>query len=151
MHLYEPCHKTLVSGVRVYRDGCRISGKGAHIPLRPNYFIFIGYTRTGGGGGGGGAGRGVRADPLNPLWIRIRKPDSSARNVKFLIESSLMLYHRSDCANFSCLFIPRSSDKVLACVDQWVLPTFVCVGRGGINLQLQYQKFYGNLSSLVTF
>ena len=26
------------------------------ISVRPNYFIFIGYLKTGGGGGGGGGG-----------------------------------------------------------------------------------------------
>ena len=30
---------------------------------RPNYFIFIGFMKT-------GRGKGVRANPLNPLWIR---------------------------------------------------------------------------------
>ena len=28
-----------------------------------DYFIFMGYLKTGGGGG-------VRANPLNPFWIR---------------------------------------------------------------------------------
>ena len=49
VHLYEPCHATLVSGVRVYMGGSRISGKGVYISLRPNYFIFIGYIQTGRG------------------------------------------------------------------------------------------------------
>ena len=33
------------------------------VSLRPNYFIFIGYLKTGGR-------EGVRANLLNPLWIR---------------------------------------------------------------------------------
>ena len=33
------------------------------VSLRPNYFIFIGYLKT-------GARRGVQANPLNRLWIR---------------------------------------------------------------------------------
>ena len=32
--------------------------------MRPNYFIFIGYLKTGGGGGGR---EGVRANPEPPL------------------------------------------------------------------------------------
>ena len=35
------------------------------VSLRPNYFIFIGYLKTGGGGGG----EGVQAITLNPLWV----------------------------------------------------------------------------------
>ena len=33
------------------------------VSLRPNYFIFIGYLKTGGGGGGGGGREGVQANP----------------------------------------------------------------------------------------
>ena len=33
------------------------------ISLRPNYFVFIGYFKSGGR-------EGVRANPLNPVWIR---------------------------------------------------------------------------------
>ena len=32
------------------------------VSLRPNYFIFIGYFKT-------GVGREVQVNPLNPLWI----------------------------------------------------------------------------------
>ena len=34
-----------------------------HRMVRPNYFIFMGYLKTGGG-------EGVRAKLLNTLWIR---------------------------------------------------------------------------------
>ena len=35
------------------------------VSLRQNYFIFIGFLKTGGGGGGGeGGGRWVRTTPL---------------------------------------------------------------------------------------
>ena len=37
------------------------------VPSSPTYFIFIGYLKTGGGGGGM---KGVRANPMNPNWIR---------------------------------------------------------------------------------
>ena len=37
------------------------------VSLRPNYTIFIEHLKTGGGGGGR---EGVRANSLNPLWIR---------------------------------------------------------------------------------
>ena len=33
------------------------------VPSRPTYFIFIGYLKTGGM-------EGVRANPMNPNWIR---------------------------------------------------------------------------------
>ena len=33
------------------------------VSLRPNYFIFIGYLKT-------GDGEGVQANPLDPLWVR---------------------------------------------------------------------------------
>ena len=39
------------------------------VSLRPNYFIFIGYLKT-----GGGAWRGFKWTSLNPLWIRHRSP-----------------------------------------------------------------------------
>ena len=43
------------------------------VSMRPNYFIFMGYLKT-------GAGRGVQANLLNPLWIRhwiIAKADAN--------------------------------------------------------------------------
>ena len=74
----------------VYRGGSRIFGKGVHmykgvgvrfaefilfflnitwkwsnlVSPRPNYFIFIGYLKTGTESGGGG-----QANPMSPLWI----------------------------------------------------------------------------------
>ena len=81
---YSPGSHPAIEQVHIYRityirGGSRIPGKGVHmykgvgvrfadlillkypmVSLRPNYFISIGYLKT-------GAGRGVRLNPLNPL------------------------------------------------------------------------------------
>ena len=49
--------------IKVEGGGVRIDDF-INISLRPNYFIFIGYLKTGGGGGGGGGvGEGLKRTP----------------------------------------------------------------------------------------
>ena len=55
------------------------------VSLRLNYFIFVGYLKT-------GDREGVRAIPLNPLWIRLQntKADKSVYdNCLELLEKGL--------------------------------------------------------------
>ena len=73
---------SMISGKGVYMYKC-VGGGGIsfflNIPrnlnnlvsLRPNYFIFMGYLLKTWGM------EGVRANPLNPLWIRHCRPRST--------------------------------------------------------------------------
>ena len=48
------------------RENIRLIARASLVSLRQNYYIFIGYLKTGQVGGGGGR-EGVRVKPLYPL------------------------------------------------------------------------------------